>query len=430
MKRLLIIFTLIASVCAGQVTGYGPYDPGAPHSQSDILGMAGVQRWGIRISATTADPYARVTYLYDAVGKTPASMNFTTGVFDYGGWQDFCEWICRPVMLTYDGLVDYELSHSDHSKKIDGTTGSDVANTAYDGNAMVEFKRLWVSMKTLANGDLEIVYSTFPYNSDFKAYAFTNAAGVVQEHMYYAMYEGSYDGAKLRSLAVGVVMVDETGQNEISRAQANGAGWDINYKSQRDFITGLHWLIGKSTNDQAVFGNGNSDSAAYIAPGSLIDKGGFCGYNTTAQAIKTFYVENYWGNYWKRQSGLLMALNGEMLTRMTPPYLQPALPSQNVVPPGYTFTGRFCSGTSGQHMKTMVCDNASGFLPVDTINTENVYYSCGLWWTVGTTVKWSLVSGNRDNGSRCGCATVNLYAPLSHAATSIGAALSFLKSPS
>ena len=34
----------------------------------------------------TAEKKSRVTYLYDAVGMTPAAMNYTDGTFNYGSW--------------------------------------------------------------------------------------------------------------------------------------------------------------------------------------------------------------------------------------------------------------------------------------------------------------------------------------------------------
>lgn len=48
----------------------------------------------------------------DAVGMTPAGMNFAGGGFDYGDWGDI--WFVkknRPVMVRTDGTVDYELNH-------------------------------------------------------------------------------------------------------------------------------------------------------------------------------------------------------------------------------------------------------------------------------------------------------------------------------
>ncbi len=111
---------------------------------ADIIRGALTKRWGIRITKADSNPDTRVTYLYDAVGMTPAAMNYTSGEFEYGDWKPFCDAINRPVMLLYNGTVDYELHRDDQTKKLDGVTASDIANTAYGGNAMAEFRRLWL----------------------------------------------------------------------------------------------------------------------------------------------------------------------------------------------------------------------------------------------------------------------------------------------
>ena len=46
------------------------------------------KRYGMRINLLDSNPATRVKYLYDAVGMTPAGMNFAGGGFDYGDWGD------------------------------------------------------------------------------------------------------------------------------------------------------------------------------------------------------------------------------------------------------------------------------------------------------------------------------------------------------
>ena len=47
-----------------------------------------VVRYGIKISKSDSNPATRMTYTYDAVGMTPAKMNYSTGKFDYGSWAN------------------------------------------------------------------------------------------------------------------------------------------------------------------------------------------------------------------------------------------------------------------------------------------------------------------------------------------------------
>ena len=102
-------------------------------------------RYGIKISKSDSGKASRVTYIYDAVGMTPAVMNFSEGTFNYGSWGNV-EFVKNnyPCMVKYDGTEDYKLSPNDYTKKEDGTTASDVANTDYAGNAMAAFKGGWL----------------------------------------------------------------------------------------------------------------------------------------------------------------------------------------------------------------------------------------------------------------------------------------------
>lgn len=45
-------------------------------------------RLGIKIDKNNSNPKTRVEYLYDAVGMTPAAMDYSNGVFNYGSWEN------------------------------------------------------------------------------------------------------------------------------------------------------------------------------------------------------------------------------------------------------------------------------------------------------------------------------------------------------
>lgn len=84
-------------------------------------------------------PLRLVTYLADAVGKTPAAMGASS--FSYGDWAD-AFFMQKPCMLRYDGTVAYYLDPNDYTKK-EGGTASDVANASLAGNAMMEWPLIW-----------------------------------------------------------------------------------------------------------------------------------------------------------------------------------------------------------------------------------------------------------------------------------------------
>jgi hypothetical protein len=385
---------------------------------ADIIRGALTKRWGIRITKADSNPDTRVTYLYDAVGMTPAAMNYTSGEFEYGDWKPFCDAFNRPVMLLYNGTVGYELHRDDQTKKLDGTTASDVANTAYGGNAMAEFRRLW--LRTYEDATYQyIIFSNVQYDENYHANAFTDATGQIADKMYHAMFEGSNVSSKLRSLATGAMMANQTAATEISYAEANGAGWHINYKSQRDFITYLLALISKSTNSQAAFGQGNSNSAAYIAPGALKDKGRFWGDDATDAAVKVFFIEHFWGNYWKRMSGLLYNETADILIKATPPY--------SLTGVGYTNTDVTPTGTSGEYITAGTLTDA-GFLPKTAGGSDSAYFADALYYATPAAGAFhvALVGGSRDSAGWCGSWACNL-SDAGAANTAVGASLSFLK---
>ena len=86
--------------------------------------------YGWHVDPSISDPAQAVTYLADAVGKTPAAMGASS--FSYGDWAD-AFFMPRPCMLRSDGTVAYYLDPNDYTKKADGSS-SDVANDNFDGN--------------------------------------------------------------------------------------------------------------------------------------------------------------------------------------------------------------------------------------------------------------------------------------------------------
>ena len=72
-----------------------------------------------------------------------AKMNFSTGKFDWGGeiglmLSSFLNLVCLNTMV----LLIITLMKNDETKKVDGTA-SDVGNSSYGGNAMMEWGQLW-----------------------------------------------------------------------------------------------------------------------------------------------------------------------------------------------------------------------------------------------------------------------------------------------
>lgn len=279
------------------------------------------KRYGFRIKNSEPNPSTRVEYLYDAEGMTPASMNFSTGVFNYGGWADI--WFVRdnhPCMLKLDGTVDYWLKDDDYTQKYTDGSASDVSNAAYGGNCFSAIPLVWV--KRYQEGDYSYtVFCDERYDDGYFAYAHTDAQGRIMPYLFYPAFRGSLVDGKLRSLKGQTQDNGTTTTAERTAAQANGSGYDILQWGDWQLLMDMCYLVGKSTDLQATFGQGHTtggmSAADLLTTGTLSAKGRFYGYADTANAVKVFHTEVCWGARWERIVGCLQD-HGVWKMKMTP----------------------------------------------------------------------------------------------------------------
>lgn len=278
-----------------------------------------VFKYGVRIDQSNSDPDAAVTYLYDAVGKTPAGLD-NSNEFDYGDWQDFVYDICKPVMLNPDGTVKYELDRDDQTKKADGTA-SEYNDATQTANMMVQFKKMYLSVTIDEDDVITAVFSNVDLDETYNVYPFIDENGNEKDYFYVGMLNGTKDSNnKLRSIGANKSMFTCSSSSARTYAQANASGFDLVSFSQFNFLKFLHVLIAKSLDTQDKFGNGPSLSR--INYGTTIDKGGFYGSRTATNiAVKTFWIENLWGNGLCSHVGLLSPTSDrKYYIKSTPPY--------------------------------------------------------------------------------------------------------------
>ena len=271
--------------------------------------------YGWHIDPDEADSDMCVTYLNDAVGMTPAAMGATA--FNYGTWED-AFFMPRPCMLKSDCTVDYYLDPSDYSKKEDGTP-SDIANPDYDGNAMMEWGKIWYKfVPTETDGEVYFYVADYKADNDYHCWCNIDSQNNETDHFYTAIYNGT-GTEKLRSIS-GVILTSANGNGgttvtqEVERATANNTTnnveWYTEVYSDRMLINMLLVLMGKSLNSQAVYGRGldtggQTAKEAYVT-GALNDKGLFWGdISAGTSGVKVFGMENYWGCVWHRTAGLI-----------------------------------------------------------------------------------------------------------------------------
>ena len=381
--------------------------------------FSGIKRYGIKINKADSNPSTRVTYLYDAVGMNPASMNFTEETFDYGDWgKVFFVAGNYPVMLNADGTEAYKLNPNDYSLREDGTV-SDITDESTTLNAMSAFPKIWLCQYEIGNYEY-IVVSDTQVDSSYQAEAYRRADGTMAEKMYMPIYGGSYDGAKLRSLSGKKLMYNTNAQTEQNRAAANGDIWTIIPWSRRNLINCLLMIISKSEDSQGKFGKGvcstYADDASQdygkVVTGTLDAKGQFCGYNDGKREVKVFHMEKCWGNRWDRLAGYICD-KGRIKVKLSPPY--------NFTGTGYTDTQLDACKESGYQKDQYMTQ--WGRFP-KTVGASSSTYLCAYYWANFTTVAVALVGGGCTRGAGCDAACVYLYYAASDADWYIGASLS------
>lgn len=346
-------------------------------------------------------------------------MGLNTGAFYFGDWEDFVYKVARPVMLKTNGTVDYELDPNNQTLRKDNGLSSDVTNTDYNGNAMVEFFGFkWVKRYEDASYEY-VIFSDVQFDEDYHAYAHTGADGKVKDAFYWGMFKGTNVSSKLRSIGTGAVMVNQTRNTEVTYATGNGDQYYTIYKSGWDYIADLLTLISKSDNSQAAFGSGRSASGnnSAVAVGSLKDKGPFWGSSDGTSDVKVFWIEGFWGSVWECMAGFILDGSAGFKVKMTPPY--------NFDGADYEVTNIVPSGTSGGYVNLASVSDKYGYVPKVASGSETTYMCDGLWFNTSRT-SYVRAGGDWHVAGTCGSRCMDLSCLISHTGSDIGTRLSYL----
>ena len=383
--------------------------------------------FGYDLFLTNSNPAARVSYPSDVdnAGFTPAAMNFSTGVFNYGGWPSAPgeKFMPRPCMLTYAGVVDHYLNPNDYTKKTDGTASS-VTSTAFGGNAMMEWPKIWVKRWTEGN-----VYKfrccDIQMDEDYECWCNYDRNNNEIDHFYTPIYFGSNVSNRMRSISGQANSVSTTADTEITLAKANGADWYTEVLADRLLIQDLLVMMGKTTECQTAFGHGRckSNNTSAIGQGTMNTKGLFWGSTNQTDGVKVFGMENWWGNLWRRTAGWIV-VNGIQKVKITRNTKDGStVTDYNTTGNGYiSISGATPTGTSGGYISGMKTEKF-GRIPYQASGSASTYEADGLWFNNSGTF-YALVGGYWGNGLLVG----PFYAHLSDTASSShshrGAALS------
>ena len=225
---------------------------------------------------------------------------------DWGDWKN-APFMPRPCMLTYDGKVDYYLDPDDYTLKEDGSP-SDVTDSNYAGNAMMEFSPVFIKPERVGD-NLYIYFCSEKYDDNYECWSCKKEDGTYADHYYMAIYEASYINGKFRSLSTGKVADTSLGgiQACMNYAAQCGQGWNIDLWSDWDLLRCLGILVTKRLNSQKAIGAG-ATSYHCVPTGAGNQKGMFWGaldYQNT-YATKFFGIENPWSHNWRYCAGIIM----------------------------------------------------------------------------------------------------------------------------
>lgn len=353
--------------------------------------------YGYDLDTANSSPAKRVTYPSDVdnCNYVAAAMNFTTGTFSYGDWPSEAgsKFMPRPCMLKMDGTLDilddvddthYYLDPDNYGVTVSSKTHpsgnpSDVASTAYDGNAMMEWPLIYVK-RWETDGIYHFRCSDVPEDSTWDCWSNYDKDNNVIEHFYTPIYEGCLDAnQRLRSISGKTVMNNTTSSEFITYAAKNGSDiWGTECFSDYLLIQDLLVMMAKTTNCQNAYGYGYGSTAneAGLITGTMDTKGLFYGTKSSSSTgVKVFGMENWWGNYHHYISGCVYD-NGTFKLKMTrgthdgSAYTDYEQDGLGYIPIGDSTV----TGTSGGYISSM-STTAYGRLP-SVANGSSSTYEC------------------------------------------------------
>ena len=389
--------------------------------------------FGYDLTVATTNPSDRVTYPSDVDNAdfTPAAMNFSTGVFNYGDWsfEPGEMFMPRPCMLTYAGVVAYYLNPDDYTKKTDGTA-SEISDASFDGNAMVEWPKIWTK-RWEENGIYHFRCSDVQIDGDYECWSNYDRLNNQIDHFYTPIFYGSISGAhnyKLRSISGLSNMTSKNASEEIDLALANGDDWYTEVLADRLLIQDLLVMMAKSTDGQAAYGNGkisksDSETLGDLSTGTMNSKGMFWGSNDDTSGVKVFGMEHLWGNLWRRTAGWINASGNQKVKLTRGTHDGSTVRDYNLNGNGYlTVSGATPTGTSGGYinaMKTM----PYGRIPYQASGSSSTFEADSLDFNNNQS-DYAFVGGTYNIGVKCGPFCALLTSTSSVTYSNRGAALS------
>lgn len=350
--------------------------------------------YAICIDETDAIPTTCVSYVdgFDNEGYKPLSVvvsasNIEENKCNWGSWED-APFMPRPCMLKSDGTVDYYLDPNDYTKKENGED-SDVADTSYDGNAMMEFNKVFIKANRV-DDKLYIYFCSDKNDDDYECWPCKKEDGTYADHYYMSIYQAMLIDGKLRSISTG--NSSPSGSlgglsSAINYATANGVGWNINLWSDWETFTLLCVLVTRRLdvlNATTRYSNG--------APiGRSNKKGLFWGSYSKQSTYngKVFGIEMPWGRDYRYCTGIYFSGTNcrDIYVKRTYSTVDGStVLGYNANGTGYVKTGlQLPSSLYGDYLKTIQGNNKCITAPLTVGASSSTYYCAAVYPRAGST---------------------------------------------
>lgn len=378
---------------------------------NSVLNNFDFWQYGFKIDETNAAEATSITYLEDCdnADYTPLKVEFNTNDFSastlsWGSWEN-APFMPKPCMLKYDGTVDYYLDPDDYTLRADGETASDVADTSYGGNAMME----WIPIfkKVYRDGNyLYVYFCSEKYDDDYECWSAKKSDGTYGNHFYTSIYECTLINGKWRSISTGAlpsVNISNGLVSLLSYAAANGAnGADYHYCvdtwADHDLIALLGMLVTRRLNAQDAIGWGCTSYNCCVT-GTSNKKGMFWGSKSAQNtyATKFFGMENRWCHNWHYCAGIILS-GTTILAKNTYSTIDNSTEvGYNTSGSGYVNTGLSIPSSNG-YIKTIQGTSMVCVAP-KAIGSSSTTYFCDYMYRGST---GCFIAGSGYDGDCCG----------------------------
>ena len=265
---------------------------------SECIARLNYWLYGYDLDTADSNPATRVTYPADVDNGTyrpvsHAGVNNSTQntyEFSYGDWED-AEFMPKPCILKFDGTV-YEYLNPDNYKETISGTASKVTDTSFEGNAMMEWGKIWTKRWEDENGIYHFRCSNHQVDSDYDCWCNYDKDNNQIDHFYTSIYMASFDDrSRARSISGATPAARNNAFAYSGFCRNTGSGWICETVSDRFLIQDLLVLIGKTTDTQAAFGG---DGTKFTLTNGLLDGSGLFG--VYCNAVKVFGMESWWGS--------------------------------------------------------------------------------------------------------------------------------------